>query len=278
VILRPVRDLVSAIIASLACVSDASADTPATHRFSLQESAYFLYGWDRNHDAENPIHNDQVRFRLAVRYRMGDWDEEIRRLRGDWDFHLYFTFTHDAFWNLRDESAPFYDNNFAPGSYIYMRLKSWPFATSYGVKHQSNGRAGALSRSWNRYYATLEFGDPRKNALFGTITAWRTWGIAPENADIKDYLGHGELMLNFAPGAIPTPTRFTNDRLGVLFRAGMAGNHFFPYFEATFTFRIFREEFFAPNFVLQYFDGAGQILREYNRTNTVWRFGLGMSL
>lgn len=244
-------------------------------RFDLLEPGYFITGNDRNEEGDTLSNNDQVRFRLAVRYRMGDWDEEFRWIPGDWQTNLYFAFTQDAFWNLYDESAPFYDNNFVPESYVYLRQASWPFGTSLGMKHQSNGREGDLSRGWNRYYASIAFGDPIKNAFFGTVTAWKRWGVAEENPDIKDFMGRGEITVYFAPGALWTPTLFYLDRFGFMLRAPIVGEKLFTSFEGTMMLRVQKERLFSPSIVIQYFDGAGPMLREYDRENSVWRIGLG---
>lgn len=71
-----------------------------------------------------------------------------------------------------------------------------PFtANSVGVVHQSNGRGGVLSRSWNPIFTgfVLEKGD--------FALAFEPWHRIPEdkedddNPDITDYLGHSELRV-----------------------------------------------------------------------------------
>ena len=63
-----------------------------------------------------------------------------------------------------------------------------------GVSHQSNGRAGALSRSWNRLYAAFVF--ERGDLALGLKPWWRIPEDAAtdDNPDIEDYLGHFELL------------------------------------------------------------------------------------
>jgi len=246
-------------------------------RFDLREPGYFITSNGQNGPEDSLSNNKQVRFRLSVRYRMGDWSERITWIPGDWQTHLYFAFTQDAFWNLYDESAPFYDNNFAPESFVYLHQRSWPVGVALGVKHHSNGRDGDVSRGWNRYYATIGWGQPKKNAFYGTITGWKTWDIAPENPDIKEFLGRGEVVLHFVPGALFTPTRIDPDRLSFIFRVPAGGKPFFPAFEGTFVFRFQKAEIFSPSFVVQYFGGVGHMLRDYNLNENVWRAGLAMA-
>jgi len=246
-------------------------------RFDLLEPSYFITSNGSNAPGDSLTNNNQVRLRIALRYRMGDLSEEIKAIPGDWRAHLYFAFTQDAFWNLYDESAPFYDTNFAPESFLYLRQKSWPFGAALGVKHQSNGRDGDVSRSWNRYYAMIGWGQPRINAFYGTVAAWKTWGIAAENPDIKDFRGRGEAVLYFVPGALWTPTILRLDQFGFIFRVPMGGKPFFPSFEGSLLFRLQKEALFSPSVMVQYFGGVGHMLRDYNRNESVWRVGLAMS-
>ena len=245
--------------------------------FDLYEPGYFI-SWFESNSGDETTNNEQVRIHLPVRYRMAAWNEAFRWIPGDWLTHVYFAFTQDAFWNLYDESAPFYENNFAPEAYLYLWQWDWLVASSFGVKHHSNGRDGELSRSWNRYYGSVAFGDPLKNALFGAATLWGTWGVAEDNADITDELGRGELKLYFAPGAISTPTRFGLDRLGLQLKCAIFGDSLVPNLDASLIFRIWKQkELFAPSLFVQYFDGTGEMLRDYDRHSSTWRIGLAIA-
>ncbi len=145
------------------------------------------------------------------------------------------------------------------------------------MKHHSNGRDGEVSRGWNRYYATIGWGQPRINAFFGTVTAWKAWDISPENPDIKDYLGRGEFVLHFAPGELRTPGVLRSDQFEFIFRVPAGGKPFFPAFEGTCVFRFLKEPLFSPSAVVQYFGGVGPTIRDYNRNENVWRVGLAMA-
>lgn len=246
--------------------------------FDLLEPFYFISGPDKNEDADIPIENRQVRFRLAVRYRLASQDytpqsDTPTTFTAQW--HL--AYTQDAFWNLWDESAPFYENMFAPETYIFLSKSDLPFGIAGGIRHQSNGRAGPLSRSWNRYYEAITFGNPGKNALYGYLSVWGTWGVAPENEDIVDQVGRGELVLFFAPGAITTPTSFGINRLGLILKQGLAGNDAFEAFDGSLLFQIQQDKAFALSILIQYFSGHGHMLRDYDRSQTIWRAGFAIA-
>ena len=80
---------------------------------------------------------------------------------------LYFGFTLQAWWQVyADEiSKPFRETNYQPEVYYLSPIQWHPFGSNIGLgvgaEHQSNGRAGLLSRSWNRTYgfAVIEKGN-----------------------------------------------------------------------------------------------------------------------
>jgi phospholipase A1 len=76
---------------------------------------------------------------------------------------LYFAYTNRSFWQLYNEnSAPFRETNHEPEIFLLMPTdwELFGFKNSFinlGFVHQSNGRGGTLSRSWNRIYASFLF-------------------------------------------------------------------------------------------------------------------------
>jgi phospholipase A1 len=116
---------------------------------------------------------------------------------------LFFAYTNRSFWQqfqTDDEvSSPFRETNHEPEAWLSF-ANDWKFLgftnrlNAVGLSHQSNGRAGELSRSWNRLYASmvLERGD--------LALAFKPWWRLPEDAetddnpDIEDYLGNFELL------------------------------------------------------------------------------------
>ena len=113
---------------------------------------------------------------------------------------VYAGYTARSFWQLydRDRSSPFRETNHEPEVWLTLyndwEVLGWRnVANQVGFAHQSNGRSGALSRSWNRLYASFVF-ESQNAALF--LKPW--WripeaGSDDENPDIVDYLGHGEI-------------------------------------------------------------------------------------
>lgn len=113
---------------------------------------------------------------------------------------IFGAYTNRSFWQVynTENSSPFRETNHEPELWIQSRhdWKLWGFnnrINTLGFVHQSNGRGGVLSRSWNRVYASFLF--ERNNLAIGI----KPWYRIPEsdeddnNSDITDYLGHGEL-------------------------------------------------------------------------------------
>ena len=110
---------------------------------------------------------------------------------------LYLTYTQKSFWDVYAESAPFKDNNYNPaigvGHYIIKdnRLKGGMFVQ---IEHESNGKGGIDSRSWNFIsLSTKYFFNPR---LALSAKAWIPFVDGNENQDLIDYKGIVSLSAN----------------------------------------------------------------------------------
>ncbi|MDN5370244.1 MAG: phospholipase, partial [Shewanella sp.] len=78
--------------------------------------------------------------------------------------HLFFAYTNQSWWQVynKDSSSPFRETNHEPELFMLFNndWKIGDFTNSFwgfGVVHQSNGRSGLLSRSWNRIYGNMIF-------------------------------------------------------------------------------------------------------------------------
>lgn len=113
---------------------------------------------------------------------------------------IFLGYTQRSFWQMynRDASSPFRETNYEPEAWlrrvVNRPLLGWNVSTvGLGLNHQSNGRGGATSRSWNRVIGSVSFerGD--------TGVVLRPWWRIPEsdaednNPDIDKYMGNFEL-------------------------------------------------------------------------------------
>ncbi len=127
------------------------------------------------------------------------------------DLDLELAFTTISWWQAYNGalSSPFRETNYEP-ELMLSYYKPW---TVFGLKidqsflslsHQSNGRGGSLSRSWNRIVGGVKFATG--DFIWGLKTWWRfdegskkfeNDPAGDDNPDIIEFMGHGELDLRW---------------------------------------------------------------------------------
>ena len=152
--------------------------------------------------AEDPgadLRNIELQFQLSLKVLV--W-ENVFRDNG----HLSFAYTNRSFWQAynREISSAFRETNHEPELLLTFE-NDWEIygfrnvANQVILNHQSNGRGGSLSRSWNRVMFNAIF--EKDNFVF----ALKPWYRIPEddkrypddpdgddNPDIERYMGHFE--------------------------------------------------------------------------------------
>lgn len=103
---------------------------------------------------------------------------------------LYLTYTQKSFWDIYTESAPFRDINYNPSIGIgrYIIRNNTLLGTAFlQMEHESNGKSGKESRSWNmlslsgKYFYNLQI-------IIGA-KVWIPFIDGNENRDLLDYRG-----------------------------------------------------------------------------------------
>ncbi len=187
-------------------------------------------------------------------------------------FDVYAAYTNRSFWQLynSDLSAPFRETNHEPEAWVQF-TPGWEIfgfrnsANSFGFVHQSNGRGGVLSRSWNRVYANFVF--ERGNFALG----FKPWirisedAVDDDNPDITDYLGHYELRAGY---------KWKNHVFSIMSRNNLESGFDRGAVELGWSFPLWKYPYFKG--YIQYFGGYGESLIDYD--NRVNRIGIGISL
>lgn len=110
----------------------------------------------------------------------------------------YLTYTQKSFWDIYDESAPFRDSNYNPGigigKYI-IRNNKLEGAMFMQIEHESNGRDGEESRSWNYLSFSAKYFYNHRLSL--GAKAWIPYVDGEENEDLLDYRGIATLSMNY---------------------------------------------------------------------------------
>ena len=112
--------------------------------FSLFKDTYFVGGTVLG--GKPTEYNSDVKFQISFQQRL---------TKSVLPFHtyLYLFYSQKAIWHVFRNSLPFHDLNFNPGiglsKFIIMKNKLVGKATLM-IEHESNGRDGTASRSWNK--------------------------------------------------------------------------------------------------------------------------------
>lgn len=222
--------------------------------------------------SDAPVQRNEVKFQLSFKLPLTPPLLEGRAA-------LFFAYTGQSWWQAYNEerSSPFREYSHEPEIFVSWapraRVLGWDWRlASAGFAHQSNGRSGDDSRSWNRIFAELRFDRPGPWWI-----GLRPWWRIPEsekpfpgsprgddNPDIERFFGDGELRLGHA-GEVHNWT--------VMLRRSFASAG-----KGAVQIDYSRPTGFSPRlrWHLQYFDGYAETLLDY-RTR-IRRFGFGVML
>lgn len=237
---------------------------PITHVRGLNESVYNL-------SPGETVDNIEAQFQVSLQLRAA---EDLFGLGAD----LGLAYTAKSFWQVYNAefSAPFRETNHEPEVFLSWRndhklLGFTHTFTQVGFNHQSNGRSGSLSRSWNRLYA--QFGFETDN----TLVLFKPWYRIPEdskdnagdiegddNPDIHNYLGYFELLGSHKWGN----HRFSSQWRNNLRTSGENRGSI----DLSWSYPLSNE----INFYLKYFNGYGYSLIDYN--TAVESIGIGFTV
>ena len=173
---------------------------------------------------------------------------------------ISFAYAQNSWWQITQDSAPFRESNYRPELYVSAPV---PFADELkiGAMHESNGKGGEESRSWNRLYAQSTWSA---DGFSITPRAWYAFWLDRTNEDIADYMGYGDLRASYT---------FGKQRLSALWRNNL---HFDGSnrgaIELNYSFPIFNSGFYG---YLRYLNGYGESLADYKRS--VNKIGIGLS-
>lgn len=228
----------------------------------------------------------QLQHYKPIYFLMGTPDTKVQfsfKLRVIENFGLYFAYSQLMMWDLFTKSSwPIRDVNYNPEVFYRYGLdgaaepdqsRTW---LDLGIfEHESNGKDGADTRSWNRSYvryrSDLELNE--RNRLSWEIKAWVAYLLDEANADIRQYRGSYEFSL-----AIPNllgEAVSPNDLIFRIYPGGsttlnpIAGGQ-----ELTLRFRPPPVSYLRL-LIVQVFHGYGENLLEYNQNRWGIRAGIG---
>lgn len=158
--------------------------------FSVYRDNYFVTGIPINKKVTD-ITADAA-FQISIKHR-------ITKQILPFNTFAYLTYSQKSFWDIYAESSPFRDSNYNPGlglGKFLFRDNKLIGAASIQVMHESNGRDGDDSRSWNYLNLSMKYYFNTNFSLTGEF--WPPYTKFGTNSeDIIEYKGYGYLSVNY---------------------------------------------------------------------------------
>lgn len=224
--------------------------------FGLYKDNYFIFGPPIGQRIQKD--NTNIKFQISFAQR-------LTRSTLPGGTYLFLFYTQKCFWNVLQKSMPMTDLNFNPGigltKPLFVRDRFVGKAT-LTIEHESNGRDGIASRSWNK----ISLGgnvmiDPQVNVH---AKFWIPIIDGGENRDILDYCGIYQMGASFTT---------LNQRFGaavtLVKRRGWKPNYNTI---LELNYRIFKRD--NQYLFMQYYNGYGEGLLAFKEFHSQLRVGI----
>ncbi len=197
--------------------------------------------------------NQEIQFQFSLKQDIWEYQR----------FRFFYAYSQKSFWQAYDEenSSPFRESNYNPEVFIrspnYI-LPGWgKWRGDLGYEHESNGREAPASRSWDRVFLRVE-------GRYDQLTlGWKGWYRIPEskkkspeeakgddNPDIDKFYGQNQWTVGVDWHSL---------NLNVIGRYAIGENRGGA--QVNFSFPTIGE----IRGLVQYWDGFGESLTDYNR-------------
>jgi outer membrane phospholipase A len=219
--------------------------------FSPYEPNYFSLGSDGPTNAK---------FQVSMKFRLFNPETKTPFLE-----KLYLAYSQTSIWAIGSSSAPFYDSSYRPSAFFLDEdVAQWPFRKwsrlgfQGGFEHESNGKDGLSSRSINIAYVRPTFTLPFAQNYFVSVGP-KIYGYLEkgDNRDIADYRGYADLLVKVG--------ETDGVQLATTLRKGMARDPYSMQFDLSIPLNTGKLGNLGGYLHLQYFEGYGESLIDYNR-------------
>jgi phospholipase A1 len=157
--------------------------------FSVYRDTYFVTGVPLNREITK--NSADATFQISIRQRLTKSVLPFKTF-------AYLTYTQRSFWDIYATSSPFRDTNYNPGlglgKYLFYNNKIVG-AVFAQIKHESNGRDGDESRSWNYLSLSMKYYFNARFNFSGEM--WVPYVDGENNKDLLDYRGLGFVSINY---------------------------------------------------------------------------------
>lgn len=224
--------------------------------FGLYKDNYFIFGPPVGPKATRQ--NTNIKFQISIAAR-------LTNATLPWGTFLYLFYSQKCFWNVLEDSMPMTDLNFNPGIGISkpMFVKNrYIGKTSLIIEHESNGRDGLESRSWNKVSLASNIIIDPNLSVSGKI--WIPIIDGENNRDILHYCG----LYQVGVQVLSNNRKFS----GSVTMVKRAGNFFNYNTILDLAFRFHTDS--NLYMFLQYYNGYGEGLLDYKVWKSQIRLGI----
>lgn len=225
--------------------------------FGLYKDNYFTFGVPIGQKPTNE--NSNVKFQISI-------SQKLTKSTLPWGTYLFLFYTQKVFWNVLQESMPMTDLNFNPGIGLVKPLfvkNRFVGKLSLLLEHESNGKSGADSRSWNKISLGANIMIDPNFIVHGKV--WIPIVDGMHNKDILDYCGIYQVGTSYF-----TPNRRFGASVVLVKRRGWSLLSYNTIIELNY--RLFKRD--NQYLFLQYYNGYGENLLDYNKFHSMLRLGI----
>lgn len=222
--------------------------------FDVYKDNYIVLGTDLFRKPNRD--NSDAKFQISVRQRLTNSVLPFRT-------YLFLTYSQLAFWDVFQESFPFRDINFNPTVGIGKPLvygNRYLGDIAFQLEHESNGKDGDGSRSWNKVSLQGLFKFTSHWTFFSKL--WVPIIDGENNKDLAQYKGYGTTALTF--------NQRNKFNIGLVLNH-RAGNFWGPNVTVNASYRIFKNE--NQYLFFEFYNGYGEGLLDYKEYHQRFRLG-----
>lgn len=224
--------------------------------FGLYKDNYFIFGPPIG--KKPTTENTNIKFQISI-------SQKLTKSTLPLGTYLYLFYTQKVFWNVLQESMPMTDLNFNPGIGLAKPLfvrNRFIGKTFLIIEHESNGRDSTNSRSWNRVSIGGNIMIDPNLMVHGKV--WIPIVDGENNRDILDYTG----LYQIGVQVFSNNRRFT----GSVLLTKRRGWNFNYNTTIELAYRLWKKD--NQYLFLQYYNGYGEGLLEYNKFHSQLRVGI----
>ncbi|MBD5185444.1 MAG: phospholipase A [Bacteroides sp.] len=225
--------------------------------FGLYKDNYFIFGTAIGNEKPSKT-NTNIKFQISIAQR-------LTRSTLPWNTYIYLFYSQKCFWNVLENSMPMTDLNFNPGigwTKPFFVKNRYVGKMTLIAEHESNGRDGAASRSWNKLSLAASVIIDPLITVHGKI--WLPIIDGQNNKDILDYSGIYQVGTSFTTA---------NQRFGasvvLVKRRGWNLNYNTI---VELNYRLFKRD--NQYIFIQYYNGYGEGLLAYKEFHSEIRAGI----